>query len=101
MVGPDMSVPDAVAGRAVASRRYGRERIAHPLAFVALVAAYYGAAQLGYALEVAGPVAAIVWLPVGVGVAFLYLGGTQLWPAVLVGDLLVNDYGALPLGTSL
>src|SRR4051794_23232266 len=66
----------------------------------ALVALYYGAAQLGFALDVAGPVGAIVWLPVGVGVAFLYLGGLRLWPAVLVGDLLVNDYSALPLGTA-
>ena len=46
-------------------------------AVVALAAAYYGAAQLVFALEVAGPVAAVVWLPVGVGVAFLYLGGPR------------------------
>jgi signal transduction histidine kinase len=67
----------------------------------ALTAAYYGAAQLCYALEVAGPVAAIVWLPVGVAISFLYLGGVGLWPGVVAGDLLVNDYGALPLGTAL
>jgi signal transduction histidine kinase len=73
----------------------------YPLAVAALALAYYGAAQLGFALEVAGPVAAIVWLPVGVGVACLYLGGMALWPGVLVADLLANDYGALPLGTSL
>jgi signal transduction histidine kinase len=66
-----------------------------------LAAAYYGAAQLVFALEVAGPVAAIFWLPAGVGIAFLYLGGVGLWPGVLAGDLLVNDYGALPLGTAL
>src|SRR4051794_21719323 len=101
MVGLEMSAPDVVAGRLRAPRRYGRERITYPLAVVALVAAYYGAAQLGYALEVAGPVAAIVWLPVGVGVACLYLGGLQLWPGIVIGDLLANDYGALPLGTSL
>ena len=96
-----MSASDVVAGRVGAPRRYGRERIAYPLAVAALAAAYYGAAQIGFALEVAGPVAAIVWLPVGVGVAFLYLGGTALWPGVVIGDLLANDYGALPLGTSL
>src|SRR4051794_41117915 len=101
MVGLEMSAPDVAAGRLWAQRRYGRERITYPLAVVALVAAYYGAAQLGYALEVAGPVAAIVWLPVGIGVAFLYLGGMQLWPGILIGDLLANDYGALPLGPSL
>jgi signal transduction histidine kinase len=67
---------------------------------LALAAVYYGAAHVGYAFEFAGPVAAIVWLPVGVAIAFLYLGGVRLWPGVLVGDLLVNDYSALPVGTA-
>ena len=58
-------------------------------------------AQIGYALQFAGPVAAIVWLPVGIGVAFLYLGGLRYWPGVLIGDLLANDYAALPLGSAL
>lgn len=40
----------------------------------ALVLAYYAAAHLGYAFQFAGPVAAVVWLPVGVAIAFLYLG---------------------------
>jgi integral membrane sensor domain MASE1 len=57
-----------------------REHARHALGIAVLVGAYYGAAQLGYALEVAGPVGAIVWLPVGVGMAFLYLGGLWLWP---------------------
>src|SRR3954470_25023364 len=96
-----MSVPDVVSGRLRVPRRYGRERVVYPLCVVALAAGYYGAARLGYALGVAGPVAAIVWLPVGVGVAALYLGGLRLWPGVLAGDLLANDYGALPIGTSL
>src|SRR5437667_6472647 len=70
-------------------------------AVVALVAVYYGAAKLGYALSFAGPVAAIVWLPVGVGISFLYIGGLGLWPGVLVGDLLANNYSALPWGAAL
>ncbi len=96
-----MSVPDAVAGRVHGQRGYGREWLRYPL-FVALVAAaYYAAAELVFALEVAGPVAAVVWLPAGVGIAALYLGGVGLWPGVLIADLLVNDYGALPVGTAL
>src|SRR4051794_36066105 len=70
------------------------------LRVAALAAAYYGAAQLGFYFEFAGPVAAIVWFPVGVGIACLYLGGVRLWPGVLIGDLLANDYGALPLGSA-
>jgi signal transduction histidine kinase len=66
-----------------------------------LAALYYGSARFGFALEFAGPVAAIVWLPVGIAIAFLYLGGLAFWPGVLVGDLLANDYSALPIGTAL
>jgi signal transduction histidine kinase len=73
----------------------------YALAVAALVAAYAGAAQLSYAFDFAGPVAAIVWLPVGVGIAFLYLGGLRLFPGVIAGDLLANNYGTLPLGTAL
>jgi signal transduction histidine kinase len=68
---------------------------------LALAGAYYAAAKVGYELEFAGPVAAIVWLPAGVAIGFLSLGGLRFWPGVLVGDLLANDYSALPLGSAL
>ena len=66
-----------------------------------LVLAYYAAAHVGYAFEFSGPVAALVWLPVGVGIAYLYLRGMRFWPGVVLGDLLVNNYSALPLGSAL
>ena len=66
-----------------------------------LAGLYYASAKLGYQLEFAGPVAAILWLPVGVGIAFLYLGGLRFWPGVLIGDLLANNYMALPVGSAL
>jgi len=66
-----------------------------------LALAYYGAAQLSFHLEFAGPVAAIVWLPVGVAIDFLYFGGLHLWPGALAGDLMANDYGALTLAAGL
>ena len=68
---------------------------------LALAGLYYAAAKTGYLLEFSGPVAAIVWLPVGVGISFLYLGGVAYWPGVLIGDLLANDYSVLPLGSAL
>jgi signal transduction histidine kinase len=68
---------------------------------VSLAGLYYASAKLGYQLEFAGPVAAILWLPVGVGIAFLYLGGLRYWPGVLIGDLFANDYMALPVGSAL
>jgi signal transduction histidine kinase len=84
---------------AVAARR--RLRLFYLRDLTALVIAYYAAAHLGYAFEFSGPVAAIVWLPVGVGIAFLYLRGLDLWPGVVLGDLLVNNYATLPLGSAL
>ncbi len=66
-----------------------------------MVAAYYASAHLGYAVGFAGPVASIVWLPVGVGAAILYLRGPELWPGVVIGDLLVNNYSALPIGSAI
>ena len=67
----------------------------------ALAATYYGAAKFGFVLEFSGPVGAIVWLPAGVGIAFLAIGGLELWPGVLLGDLLANDYTTLPVGSAL
>ena len=83
------------------SRLVGDVRPRYVLSVAVLAATYYGAAHLGFALEFAGPVAAIIWLPVGVAISFLYLGGLRLWPGVLIGDLLVNNYSALPLGSAL
>ncbi|HMJ37674.1 MAG TPA: MASE1 domain-containing protein [Baekduia sp.] len=76
-------------------------RARYVLGVFVLAMAYYGAAKSGYVLDFAGPVAAILWLPVGVAIAFLYLAGLRFWPGVLIGDLLANDYHALPLGTAL
>ncbi|HEX6460801.1 MAG TPA: MASE1 domain-containing protein [Thermoleophilaceae bacterium] len=66
-----------------------------------LTGVYYGSAKLGYQMKFSGPVGAIVWLPVGVGMSFLYLGGLGLWPGVVAGDLLANDYSTLPLGSAI
>ena len=66
-----------------------------------LAGLYYGAAKVGYAFNFAGPVAAIVWLPAGVGIVYLYLRGLQFWPGMLIGDLLANDYMAVPVGSAL
>jgi len=75
--------------------------IRYPVGLIVLAVLYYAGAKTGYLLEFAGPVAAIIWLPVGVGIAFLYLGGLRYWPGVLIGDLLANDYTALPVGSAL
>jgi len=64
---------------------------------VLLVGLYYGAAKLGFALDFAGPVGAVAWLPVGVAAAFLAVFGLSYWPGALIADLLVNHEQALPV----
>src|SRR6478672_13479095 len=90
---------DALLERWFAARRVG-VGIRYPLGVAVLAALYYASARIGIDLNFAGPVAAIVWPPVGVGIAFLYLRGVWYWPGVLIGDLLVNDYSAIPLGSA-
>src|SRR4051812_36422163 len=89
---------ERIAAPALARRFRGANQL---VGIVALCGLYYGAAKLGYELEFAGPVAAIVWLPAGVAIAFLSLGGLRFWPGALVGDLLANDYSVLPVGSAL
>ena len=88
------------AERSVAWRLAHEARVRYVVLVATLAGAYYGAAQIGYTLKFTGAVAAIVWLPVGVGIAFLYLGGLNLWPGVVLGDLLANQYNALPVGSA-
>jgi signal transduction histidine kinase len=75
-------------------------RVRYVFTVCALAGLYYGAAQVGYTLKFTGAVAAIVWLPVGVGISFLYLGGLHLWPGVLLGDLLADQWQKLPVGSA-
>jgi len=98
-------VSEAIAAHEPRDRTW-TQRLANPtarylLGVGALAGLYYAGAKTGYVLEFSGPVAAIVWLPVGVGISFLYLGGLRFWPGVLIGDLLANDYSALPIGSAL
>jgi signal transduction histidine kinase len=101
-----ISASEIAAGGPVAQRTWPRARrregVFRWLVEVGFLAAlYYGSAKLGYELGFSGPVAAIVWLPVGVGIAYLYLRGLEFWPGILLGDLLANDYTKLPIGSAL
>ena len=101
-----ISVTEVAAGGPVAERTWPRvqrrEDAFRWLCEIGFLAAlYYGSAKLGYELGFSGPVAAIVWLPVGVGIAYLYLRGLAFWPGIVLGDLLANDYTKLPIGSAL
>jgi PAS domain S-box-containing protein len=68
------------------------------LPFVALVAAYVGAAKLGIELSVAHGVITPVWAPTGIALAALVLFGLRLWPAVLLGAFIANAISGASLG---
>ena len=92
---------EAVSEHSPAMRRVVGQSARYPLGVAVLALLYYGSAQIGVNLNFVGPVAAIVWPPVGVGIAFLYVRGLSFWPGVLIGDLFANDYSALPIGSAL
>ncbi|HXD68306.1 MAG TPA: MASE1 domain-containing protein, partial [Gaiellales bacterium] len=96
-----MSDPPGFVRSATVHSLITNRRVRWAAGCVALTCVYYGAAQVSFHLEFAGPVAAILWLPVGVAISFLYFGGLHLWPGALAGDLMVNDYGALTVGAGL
>lgn len=87
----------AASERSLGSRLVADPRVRYIAAVAALAGLYYAAAQIGYTLKFSGAVAAIVWLPVGVGISFLYFGGLRLWPGVLFGDLLADQWDKLPV----
>ena len=89
--------PKGISARLRLGEWSGQRAVRWLIDVAAVALLYYGAARLGYALRFAGPVAAIVWLPVGVAIAFLSLRGLAAWPGVLIGDLLANNYSALPV----
>jgi two-component system, NarL family, sensor histidine kinase FusK len=97
VVAQEVAAPSSRAVRQAFSDR----RVRLVLGCAAVAALYRAAAEVGYALQFAGPVAAIVWLPIGVGIAALYLYGLRFWPGVLLGDLVANDYGTLPVGSAI
>jgi signal transduction histidine kinase len=78
------------AGALLRSRpvRYGA-------AVVGLALAYYGAAKLAQSLRYTASVSA-VWPPAGLGIAALYLWGLRLWPAIFIGEVIVNAELLLP-----
>lgn len=65
-----------------------------------LAALYIVSARVSHIMAFAGPVSAVLWIPAGVAIAFLYLVGLRYWPGILIGDLLVNCFLRLPLGTA-
>jgi len=81
-----------------------RRGVAGPVRYVLTVAlvalAYYGSGRIGLELAYLNGAVAALWPPAGLGLAVLFLYGMRLWPAIVIGDLILGDYST-PLGTVL
>jgi signal transduction histidine kinase len=69
-------------------------------ALVVVTVVYYLVGRVGLELAYLDGAVAALWPPAGFGLAVLFLYGVRLWPAVVIGDLLLGDYST-PLGTVL
>ncbi len=69
-------------------------------AVVLAAGAYYLTGRIGLELLYLDGAVAAIWPPAGLGLAVLFLFGIRLWPAIVIGDLLLGDFST-PLGTVL
>jgi signal transduction histidine kinase len=84
-------------GRIEALRRTRRGSVALYAISVALVAgAYYGVGRIGLELAYLDGAVAALWPPAGLGLAVLFLYGLNLWPGIVIGDLLLADFSTPP-----
>ena len=84
-----------------AIRRRDRAGLGLYLLMLAVVAlGYYVAGRIGLELAYLNGAVAALWPPAGFGLAVLVLYGIRLWPAIVIGDLLLGDFST-PLGTVL
>src|SRR4051794_37644145 len=78
----------------------GADPVRYAGALVLVTAAYYLVGRVGLELAYLNGAVAALWPPAGLGLAVLFLYGLRLWPAIVVGDLMLGDYST-PLGTVL
>jgi diguanylate cyclase (GGDEF)-like protein len=64
-------------------------------------AVYVGVAQIGFALDLVNGAVSTVWVPTGLSLAILFLGGRNLWPALVLGEFAANVLHGSGAGISL
>jgi signal transduction histidine kinase len=85
-----------MSARALSGADLGR----YLAALAVVVGVYYVVGRIGLELAYLDGAVAAMWPPAGFGLAVLFLYGIRLWPAIVVGDLLLGDFST-PLGTVL
>src|SRR3954447_7663664 len=77
-------------------RREHLGALAYLAALVAVAFPYYLAGRIGLELAYLNGAVAALWPPAGLGLAVLFLYGVRLWPAIVIGDLMLADFGTPP-----
>ncbi|HEX3804500.1 MAG TPA: diguanylate cyclase [Solirubrobacteraceae bacterium] len=77
------------------------QRVRWAITVVGCAAIYVGAAQIGFALTLVNGAVSTVWVPAGLSLAILFLGGRNLWPALVLGEFVANTLHGSGAGTSL
>lgn len=77
-----------------ASKRVSIGRTLGEIAVIAL--AYYLTGRLGRTAAPPPGIATVVWPPSGLALAALLVLGNRIWPGILLGAFLSNNWGALP-----
>lgn len=70
------------------------------LAVCACAALYVAASQVGFALAYVDGTVSTVWVPTGLALVVVFLGGTRMWPAILIGEVVANLLHGSSLSTS-
>ncbi len=78
-----------------------RRVILYTLQVTLLFLIYFFTARFGLALDAVSGFATFVWIPTGLSLVVLFLGGIRLWPGVFLGALIVNFLMGAPLSASL
>ena len=67
----------------------------YTIALLTLTANYFITGRLGLSLGATNRFATLIWLPSGLAVSALFLWGSDLWPAIIQGALLLLAAPAL------
>jgi diguanylate cyclase (GGDEF)-like protein len=60
------------------------------LTVCACTALYVGASRIGFALAYVDGTVSTIWVPTGLGLVMVVVGGRKLWPAILIGEFVAN-----------
>jgi integral membrane sensor domain MASE1 len=69
----------------------------YAIALLTLTAIYFITGRWGLSLGAANRFATLIWMPSGLAVSALFLWGSDLWPAIILGAFLVNLLNGAPL----